>query len=102
MSTVSPTGLGQRDNIFNTVYDKDDNAVVPNVCQQDDKSTLDGEKLNDIPDFLYQLKRHRKAHPTNLLSGSLNIISIRHKFPTVEYILQNVFIDIFGIYVGLN
>ena len=72
-------------------------TVVPNVCQQDDRSTLDGEKLSDIPDFLYQLKMHRKAHPTNLLSGSLNINSIRHKFPTFDYILQNGLIDIFGI-----
>ena len=97
VSTVSPTGFGQGDNIFNTDYDGNDNTVVPNVCQQDDRSTLDGEKLSDIPNFLYQLKMHRKAHPTNLLSGSLNINSIRHKFPTVDYILQNRLIDIFGI-----
>ena len=97
VSIVSPTGLEQGDNTFITDYDENGNAVVPNVCQQDDSSTLDGEKFNDIPDFLYRLKMHRKAHPTNLLSGSLNMNSIRHKFPTVDYILQNGFIDIFGI-----
>ena len=91
--------LEQGDIIFDTDYEENDNAVVPNVCQHDDRSTLDGEKLNDIPDFLYQLKMHRKAHPTNLLSGSLNINSIRHKLPTVEYIHSRMdsSIDIFGI-----
>ena len=97
VSTVSPPCLGQGDNIFNTDYHENGNAIVSNVYQQDDRSTLDGEKLNDIPDFLYQSKMHRKAHPTNLLSGSLNINSIHHKVPTVDYILQNGIIDIFGI-----
>ena len=69
VSTPSPPGLGQGDNISNTDYYDKDNAVVPGVCPQDDRSTLDGEKLNDIPDLLYQLKIHRKAHPTNLLNG---------------------------------
>ena len=97
VTTLSPPGLGQGDDISNTNYDDNDNAVVPDVCPQDDRSTLDGKKLNDIPDFLNQLKIHRKANPTNLRSGSLNINSIRHKFPTVDYILQNGYIDIFGI-----
>ena len=54
--------------------------------------------LYDIPDILYQFKIHKKADPTNLLSESLNINNIRHKFPTVDYILQNGYIGIFGIY----
>ena len=61
VSTPSPPGLGQDDNISNTNYDDNDNAVVPDVCPQDDRSTLDGEKLNDIPDFLYQLK-YKERH----------------------------------------
>ena len=41
---------------------------------------------------------HRKAHLTNLLSGSLNINSIGHKFSTVHYTLKNGNIDMFGIW----
>ena len=96
MTTLSPPGLGQCDDISNTNYDENDN-VVPDVWLLDDRLTLDGEKLNDIPDFLYQLKTHREANPTNLLSGSLNIKSIRHTFPTIDNIVQNGYIDIFGI-----
>ena len=64
----------------------------------DDPSSLDEGKSDELPDFLYRLQMHRKAHPKNLLSGSLNINSIRNKFSTVEYILQNAYVDIFGIF----
>ena len=63
----------------------------------DDPSSQDEGKSDQLPDFLYRLQMHRKAHPKNLLSGSLNINSIRNKFSTVEYILQNAYVDIFGI-----
>ena len=72
---------------------KDENSY----SLSDDPSSLDEEKSDELPDFLYRLQMHRKAHPKNLLSGSLNINSIRNKFSTVEYILQNAYVDIFGI-----
>ena len=53
--------------------------------------------MDDVPNFLYRLQMHRKSHPTNLLSESLNINNIRNKFSTVEYILQNAYIDILNI-----
>ena len=68
-----------------------------NSSPSDDLSSLDDGQSDDVPDFLYRLKMHRKAHPTNLLSGSLNISSIRNKFSTVQNILQNAYVDIFGI-----
>ena len=49
---------------------------------------------DDVTDFLYRLQMHRKA-PMNLLSF-LSINSIRNK-STVEYILQNAYVGIFGI-----
>ena len=42
-------------------------------------------------------KKHRISHPTNLIIGSLNINSVRHKFSTVNHILSNGYLDIFGL-----
>ena len=73
------------------------NALLSNPTPLDEPSSLDDGHTDDVPDFLYRLQMHRKTHPTNLLSGSLNINSIRNKFSTVEYIPQNAYVDIFGI-----
>ena len=80
-------------------YNADDkpNALLSNPSPLDEPSFLDDGHTDYVPDFLYRLQMHRKTHPTNLLSGSLNINSIRNKFSTVEYILQNAYVDIFGI-----
>ena len=48
-------------------------------------------------DFLYHMQKHRISHPTNLIIGSLNINSVRHKFSTVNHILSNGYLDIFGL-----
>ena len=77
--------------------DDEPNALLSNPTPLDEPSSLDDGHTDDVPDFLYWLQMHRKTHPTNLLSGSLNINSIRNKFSTVEYILQNAYVDIFGI-----
>ena len=76
-------------------YTKDGNS---NSLPSDDPSSLDEGKSDEVPNFLYRLQMHRKAHPKNLLSGYLNINSIHNKFSSVEYILQNAYVDIFGIY----
>ena len=55
-------------------------------------------EVNDNPkDFLYFLKMQRKSNPCNLIAGSLNINSLRNKFQTVKYILQNEFTDILAL-----
>ena len=81
---------------FDNADDKP-NALLSNPTPLDEPSSLDDGHTDDVADFLYLLQMHRKTHPTNLLSGSLNISSIRNKFSTVEYILQNAYVDIFGI-----
>ena len=48
-------------------------------------------------DFLYHMQKHMISHPTNLIIGSLNINSVRHKFSTVNHILSNGYLDIFGL-----
>ena len=46
-------------------------------------STNDGDDI--IEDFLHFLKVHRKSYPTNLVTGSLNVNSLRNKLETVKY-----------------
>ena len=58
-------------------------------------STNDGG--DTIEDFLHFLKVHRKSYPTNLVTGSLNVNSLRNKFETVKYIAVNNLVDMFAL-----
>ena len=58
-------------------------------------STNDGD--DTIEDFLHFLKVHRKSYPTNLVTGSLNVNSLRNKFETVKYIAVNNLVDMFAL-----
>ena len=48
-------------------------------------------------DFLYELKLHRKNNHSNLITGSLNINSLRNKFDIVHYLLKCQYIDILAL-----
>ena len=48
-------------------------------------------------DFLYELKQHRMNNHSNLITGSLNINSLRNKFDTVHYLLKCQYIDILAL-----
>ena len=58
-------------------------------------STNDGD--DTIEDFLHFLKVHRKSYPTNRVTGSLNVNSLRNKFETVKYIAVNNLVDMFAL-----
>ena len=91
-------GNAQKDDFDSKYYvDDEANLQLLKLPPSDDTSVLNDDKPDDVLDFLYRLKIHRKAHPTNLLTGSLNINSIRNKFSTVDHILRNAYVDIFGI-----
>ena len=77
------------------------NALLSNPTQLDEPSSLN-YRHTDVPNFLHRLQMYRKTHPTNLLSGSLNINSICNKFSTAEYILQNAYAAIYLAYVRPN
>ena len=53
-----------------------------------------------IEDFLHFLKVHRKSYPTNLVTGSLNVNSLRNKFETVKYIAVNNLVDTYSTSLG--
>ena len=91
-------GNAQKDDFDSKYYvDDEANLQLLKLPPSDDTSVLNDDKPDDVLDFLYRLKIHRKAHPTNLLTGSLNINSIRNKFSTVDHILRNAYVNIFGI-----
>ena len=48
-------------------------------------------------DFLCMLQQHRKNNPRNLITGSLNINSIRNKFDAVQHMLKCQYMDILAL-----
>ena len=55
---------------------------------------IDESQSDEPRDFLYEPQQHRKNNPKNLITGSLNINSIRNKFDTIQHMLQCRYIDI--------
>ena len=67
------------------------------TCADDNVSATLYDDETSSEDFLYHMQKHRISHPTNLIIGSFNINSVRHKFSTVNHILGNGYLDIFGL-----
>ena len=67
------------------------------TCADDNVSATLYDDETSPEDFLYHMQKHRISHPTNLIIGSLNINSVRHKSSTVNHILSNGYLDIFGL-----
>ena len=58
---------------------------------------IDESQSDEPRDFLYELQQHRKNNPKNLITGSLNINSIRNKFDTIQHMWQCRYIDILAL-----
>ena len=58
---------------------------------------IDESQSDEPRDFLYELQQNRKNNPKNLITGSLNINSIRNKFDIIQHMLQCRYIDILAL-----
>ena len=58
---------------------------------------IDESQSDEPRDFLYELQEHRKNNPKILITGSLNINSIRNKFDSIQHMLQCRYIDILAL-----
>lgn len=68
------------------------NRQEDNVSER--KIPVDESPINDFLSFINSL---RISNPRNCITGSLNINSLRYKFPTIKYMLENALLDVLAL-----